>query len=126
MVIETAWIRATLNGLHRLWHVMFLLRWMASHKLKISVAVGEKEEWVKTYTFDEAKTAAWGEVERPRIHVARQTSSAHKFRIEDLAPEPIGDDLSSVATQAYEANGFTVELGVKKGLLDVAVSQKGP
>lgn len=120
MVLETADIKVeNLSEFRRIWRLITVFTRVGVHGLHIDVSYDKGRSWRLLKELSTTQITAVGPLERLRIHLVKQKCASVRFRFYDTAPT----DLSGTA--GFEAHGFTLEFGMKRGILKVPQFQTG-
>ncbi|MFH1571836.1 MAG: hypothetical protein ABIL09_27855 [Gemmatimonadota bacterium] len=119
--IESAWLQpAQQGGWSRVRYASILGQLLDPCDLTVEVFNDFETSASQTVLWDAPTIAAWPTPNRlqPAVHVARQTCQAVKIRVYDSA------DATTVTSQGYTLEGFTLNAALKRGLARVSTTQR--
>ena len=123
MKITTAWLQAAQqSGWQRIYRATALCEKVGVMGLTMTVENDflQNDPQVVTWADPDLSSFPNTPVMQPMIHVRRQKCQAVRITIEDI-PDPSG--LAS-AGQGFTIAGFTLEVGLKRGMVKVAKAQR--
>lgn len=112
LLFETADIKVeNLSEFRRIWHLTTLFTRIAAHGLQVDASFDHGVTWELVKKISETQLTAMGALERIRIHMKHQKCASIRLRFYDTEPAAGG------GSAGFEAHGFTLEFGMKRGIL---------